>query len=580
MLLLIETGLVVIAVLIAIVYPRLGENWFSAIERRFTQLARRRTLSVFIVGATTLGLRVLLLPVLPVPEPAVHDEFSYLLAADTFAHGRLANPTHPMWVHFETFHVNQKPTYVSMYYPAQGMFLALGQVVLGHPFWGVWLSAGLMCAAICWMLQGWLPPVWALLGGFLALIRLGTFSYWMNSYWGGAVAALGGALVLGALPRVKRHQRLRDIVLMGVGFAIIANSRPYEGVFFSIPVLIGLTLWMRRVRTGPPFRTIALRVIAPLLVMLVLTLGFMGYYFWRTTGSPLRTPYSVNTETYRPTPLFPWQVVKPAGEYQNEVMKNYYLGWAVRQYDVARSHPIVLLILKAIGFWFFFLGPILTIPLIAACFVLPYGTSFRDFSGRTQFLLIICAAMAVAALLPVCFDPHYIAAVTCVIYALLGLAIQRVRNGKLRSKPVGLALVRFSSSLAILMLVLLLARPSLAPASTPETWCGPALFETYRGDIVRRLLKTPGRDLVIVRYSPAHLVQNEWVYNKADIDDSDIVWARDMGPDKNLELIRYFKDRKVWLVEPDVLAPKLTRYPNAENVTSIARQSSTNHEVR
>ena len=95
----------------------------------------------------------------------------------------------------------------------------------------------LMCAALCWMLQAWRPSPWALLSGVIAVLRIGLFLYWINTYsGGGSVAALGGALLLGELTRFIRTNRMRDSLLMAVGLCVLALSMPYEEQLLCLTV--------------------------------------------------------------------------------------------------------------------------------------------------------------------------------------------------------------------------------------------------------------------------------------------------------------------------------------------------------
>jgi hypothetical protein len=557
----IEGSLTMIAIGMAFCVPRLGSRYFSPVERTCGRLARKQGLAVAVIGVTALLLRLAILPLCPIPRPFIHDDFSLLLAADTFSSGRLTNPTPAMWVHFESIHVTMKPTYMSMYFPAQGMALAAGKVLFGHPWYGVLLSTALMCAAICWALQAWLPPTWALLGGALAVLRLGLFSYWINTYSGaGSIAALGGALLLGALPRFMKTPRLRYSLLMAIGTILLAMSRPYEGVLLCLPVAIVLARWILFGSNRPSMPLLVRWTAAPL-ALIVAAGAWMGYYNFRVFGNPLTLPYTIDRATYAMAPYYVWQRQRPEPVYRHKVMQEFYSQDELNSFKAIHSPSgfVPQTLLKVARAVLFSAGLILLAPLIMLR---------RVFLDRRMRVLIVCTAvLAAGQLVEIFLIPHYVAPFTVAFYAIGLQAMRHLRLWKPEGQPVGMTLVRLIVALCFVLAGMrLYAEPlNLAlpvwPAAWAGEWYGPGPSGIARAHVESELEQLPGKQLVLVRYAPDHDPMDEWVYNAANIDGSKVIWAREMDGAENRELIQYYKDRKVWLVQPDMTSEKVSQYP-------------------
>ncbi|MGA2212220.1 MAG: hypothetical protein ABSH31_03000 [Bryobacteraceae bacterium] len=521
----------------------------SAVPRK-SRLPEKTGWCMLLLFLVPIALRLVLLPEYPIPTPSVSDDFSYLLIADTLQHFHLANAPHPLHQFFETYFVLQTPSYSSIFPLGQGLALALGWTIFGHPWAGVALSIGALCALCYWMLRAWMTPGWALIGGLLAVIEFGPLNQWMNSYWGGAVSACAGCLVFGALPRLKKSAGIRDAALLGLGLALQLLTRPFESIFLLISVPLFFLPDLRRLARPA---VIAALVVAP-------AIGLMLLQNKQATGAWTTLPYMLSryqygvptTFTVQPLPAphvlltreqqLDYEAQSEAHGPGTDTFGSYWTRWANR-----------------IRFYrFFMLAPLfLTLPAFLG--------SLRE--HRFRWVLVTILIFSLGTTFYPYFYSHYIAALMCLFVLIPLTGLERISRWTIRGNAVGEECARI---LLFLCAAHFIFWYGLHASRDDELIAAMAPYETWdninHGDpegriAIRRALEaSAGQQLVFVRYWPQHQFQ-EWIHNAADIDHARVVCARDLGPEENQKLLRYYPQRTAWLLEPDAHPPRLSHYP-------------------
>ncbi len=507
-----------------------------------------------VLAILPVALRLALLPHSPAPTPSGADDFAYLLLGDTLRHFRFANPPHALPEFFEQLFVLQRPTLSSIYPIGQGLVLALGSILFGHPWAGVLVSIAALCSLSYWMLIGWTTPGWALAGGVLAVIEFGPLSYWTNSYWGGAVSAIAGCLVFGALPRLRQRYRHSHALALGAGLGLQLITRPYEFLLLVICVALFFLPALRNIewhRASNPVPLVALPLACAGALML--------FHNRQVTGSWTILPYQLyryqygvpTTFTFQPNPI-------PHQSLNREEDLDYRAQSAIHGPDGETGHAYFeRLIYRARFYRFFLLAPLY---LAFLAFLL----MIREF--RFLWVLLTLLVFAAGCNFYPYFYPHYIAAITCLFLLASITGLQRLNEFQLRRNLPG---PHMATVLLSICVAHFLFWYTVHASASDQTRSALTRFETWdfinygdpegRISIYQELERAPGKQLAFVRYGPQHIF-HEWVHNAADIDAAHVVWAHDLGSTENQKLLEYYPNRKAWLVEPDAIPPRLSAY--------------------
>jgi hypothetical protein len=331
---------------------------------------------------------------------------------------------------------------------------------------------------------------------------------------------------------------------------LILASRPFEGGLLIVALGTGSALWMRRERAWRN-RQLMQRTVAPMLLVITAGLILQAIYNHAVTGSYLVLPYILATRQYHVVPVLWPADMSPPKSYRLDMLRLQFAEWEPLMYrEIYRmiaAQRISYLVQRA---WDALQG------IVPLAFLIPPAFLFwRDRSVR--FLLLAGIWGGAALCLETWLYPHYVAAWLPAALLLAFLTLRNLLQVRWRGGRPGAAC-------AAVLLGVAFSAAALRGAVEIHYYVNPEASRLHvgreRNKLANQLIARGGRHVILVRYSPAHNVMQEWVYNGADIDSAPVVWARDRGASQNQRIVAYFQGRAVWLFEPDANPPSLRLY--------------------
>jgi len=372
--------------------------------------------------------------------------------------------------------------------------------------------------------------------------------YWVYSYWGGCVAATGGAAVLLATEFYRRGHTAVAGAAFAAGALALFLTRPYEGAVFTLAA-VAADAWLLYKERGKEAWLGISRFLTASVPIMAAGVAWSGYYNFVVTGNALELPRVLYDGQFAALPNF-W-FLEPRDLHIPDARLNALQGFGSKEFELYASEhaggffkalaPTLASLLQLFG---------LTLPLLIPTL----------FAWRTR------RVWALAAVLVVCFlgftlstihFAHYAAPCVAAAGVVYAWGIEAAWQKRIANLPAGamVAVAAVAASLCLSLRVVGHVEPEIP---------GVKKFPDARANQLRALADTGDEQVVVVRYPSADFQTDwEWVHNRADIDSQQIVSAHDLGDRENAALRRYYPNRKFWLLTLNGRRVSITPYEPA-----------------
>ncbi|MCH2173077.1 hypothetical protein MK489_20045 [Myxococcota bacterium] len=500
------------------------------------------------------------------PRPTTLEDFSVLLAADTFSNGRLANPPPALPTYFERPYQLVQPKYVSIATPLPAL-VALAGNALGDPGRASILTFALACVSVWWMLSAirGISAGYSFLGSMVLTTHPNLLIDWGIGYTGASLGMLGAALVYGATFRLRKAPHSAHAWVLGLGAAILWLSWPYEGLLACVPAAwILLRDGIRPPSAGA--NKLTLNKLLPTLLLLLATVTFTGYFNWRTTEDPLQSPRSLYNETYASVPDLLFMERPPAKDYPNISLEILYSKDTRFTKPYTDRQDLVGFLGGLAEKAKLYGNFLLPFPLLLLLLGLPWCMRDPDVRFACASLLLFGAGLAAQTFERTEFLGPFVP------LGLVVLLASTARIGSFRAGPVPLGLIVITGLIAWSWNAML----DRYDDHSIELQLRPTYEKNYLEDIA---LSNPGSHLALAHYAQGHHVEYDWTRNDADIDGARMVWALDLGEDANREIANHFPDHTLWLLHSGVNGVRFIPHPDTAKIRQTVPPEASDENV-